>query len=419
MFGRTRPTALRTLEPMTKKSPSDDPLRNEIDSALEGVNLQDLDETGASSAAKAKRQGPTLWKGTIAGISGRDVIVELGPRSQGVIPLSEFDQPPKVGEVYEFSAHGQEEGLWVLSRKEARALAAWTEVQPGAITKARVSGQNTGGLELTIGPLKAFMPASQVGLNREDNLAQYIGQTLEVEVLEVDVDKKRVLVSRRAVLETERASERKQALGSISVGNVMAGKITRVEAFGAFVDIGGGLEGLVHVSALSRKRVENPNDVVHTGQSVQVKVMKIEEGGKRIGLSMKELEADPWDDVSGRVAVGTQINGKIVRLMEFGAFVELIPGIEGLLHVSQMGKDRVRRPQDVVKPGQDVSVRVLAVDAKNRRISLSRMDERGAIIGSDDAVEGSVIEDVIQKNSGVEAKTNLGSLFKKALGGGK
>jgi small subunit ribosomal protein S1 len=400
---------------MTKNSKNEDPLRNEIDSALEGVNLQDLDDPQADGRERAK--GPKLWRGTIAGISGKDVIVELGVRSQGVVALSEFDSAPKVGETYEFSAHGQEDGLWMLSRREAKALAAWSELQPGSIAKARVTGQNTGGLELMIGPLKAFMPASQVALAREDDLARYIGQTVEVEVLEVDPEKRRVLVSRRAVLESEREAGRKEALGSLGVGSVMQGKVTRLEPFGAFVDLGGGLEGLVHVSALSRKRVENPSEVVHVGAQVRVKVMKIEEGGKRIGLSMKELEADPWDDLGARVAVGTTVTGRVVRLMEFGAFVELLPGIEGLIHVSQMDKDRVRRPHDLLKPGQEVSVRVLSVDPKSKRIALSRLDERGAIIGSEDAVEGSVIEEVLQKTSGGEAKTNLGSLFKKALGG--
>ncbi|MCE9594823.1 MAG: S1 RNA-binding domain-containing protein [Planctomycetes bacterium] len=402
---------------------SNDPLRQEIDSALEGINLQDLDELGRAPAKGAKGakavKGPTLWKGVVAGVSGKDVIVELGPRAQGVIALSEFDDVPKVGDVFEFSAHGQEEGLWKLSRREAKALAAWNEVEVGSRVKARVSGQNTGGLELAIGPLRAFMPASHVALERIENLAQFIGQTFEVEVLEVDVDKKRVLVSRRSVLSKERESQRQEAVGGLAVGQVIQGKVTRVEAFGCFVDLGG-FEGLVHVSALSRTRVENPSDVVHVGQQIKAKIMKIEDGGRRIGLSMKELEADPWDEVGNRITPGLQITGRVVRLMEFGAFVEVFPGIEGLLHVSQLGttaggKERVRRPQDVVKPGETISVRVLTVDPRGKRIALTRFDERGALIGSEDSVDGSVIDEVLQKTSQVEAKTNLGALFKKAM----
>ncbi|MCK6446410.1 MAG: S1 RNA-binding domain-containing protein [Planctomycetes bacterium] len=400
--------------------PSDD-LNHEIESALEGVNLQDLDEHGRAAqavgapGAKGRGRGPTFWKGTVAGISGKDVIVELGPRAQGVIALVEFDETPKVGDVYEFTAHGQEDGLWKLSRREAKALAAWNELEPGSLVKARVSGQNTGGLELAIGPLKAFMPASHVSLERVENLAQFIGQNLEVEVLEVDVDKKRVLVSRRSVLAKEREASRAATVGGLAVGQIIQGKVTRVEPFGCFVDLGG-IEGLVHVSAISRKRVENPADFVHVGQQVKAKIQKIEEGGRRIALSMKELEADPWDEVGNRVAPGLLITGRVVRLMEFGAFIELFPGIEGLLHVSQMGKERVRRPQDAVKPGESLSVRVVSVDPRQKRIALSRLDERGALLGSDDSVEGSVIDEVIQKTSNAEVKTNLGSLFKKALG---
>jgi ribosomal protein S1 len=204
-------------------------------------------------------------------------------------------------------------------------------------------------------------------------------------------------------------------MGSMTVGQVLNGKVTRVEPFGAFVDVGGGLEGLLHVSNISRKRVENAAEVVKKGETVRVQILEIKEGGKRIGLGMKQLEADPWDDIGARISPGQILQGKVTRLMEFGAFVELLPGIEGLLHVSQLGKERVRRVQDAISPSQDVSVRVVSIDNKTKRIALSRLDERGAIIGSEDAVEGSVIDEVLQKNQGAKAATNLGNLFKKAL----
>jgi len=398
----------------TPNKPSHDPLSAEVEAALDGVNLQELDESGRTPAAA--RSSQRLVKGVVVGVSGDDVIVELGPRSQGVIKRAEFDEVPAVGAVFEFSMHGMEDGLHILSRKEAKALAAWNDIAVGARVEAKVSGQNTGGLELRIGPLAAFMPASQVALGREDNLAQYIGRTLECEVLEVDPGKKRVLLSRRKVLEVEREQARKDAVGTITPGQVVQGKVMRVESFGAFVDIGGGVEGLLHVSNLSRKRVENAADVVKKGDTVRVMVLDIKEGGKRIGLGMKQLEADPWDEVGSRVATGQTLTGKVIRLMDFGAFVELMPGVEGLLHVSQMSKERLRRPQDAVSVGQEVTVRVQNVDSKARRISLSRFDDRGALIGSEDSVETGLIDEMLQKNSGRGASTNLGSLFKKALG---
>jgi ribosomal protein S1 len=260
------------------------------------------------------------------------------------------------------------------------------------------------------------MPASQVGLGREDNLAQYLGQTLEAIVLETDGERRRLLLSRRALLETERESAREQSVGSLSTGQVVRGKVTRIETFGAFVDLGNGLEGLLHVSNLSRGHVADPNDVVKKGQDLEVMVLKIEEGGKRIGLGIKQLEADPWKELGGRFQVDQVVSGKVVRLTDFGAFVELAPGIDGLLHVSVMGKERVRRPQDVLKVAQEISVRIVSIDAARQRLSLSRLDARGAVIGSEDSVDTAVIDEALARTqTNTPQGTNLGSLFRKAL----
>jgi ribosomal protein S1 len=390
-----------------------DPLSREVEAALDGVRLQELDASGRMPAKGAR--GASLVMGTIAGFSGDDVIVELGPRAQGVISRGEFEEGPQVGEVFEFSMHGLEDGLHLLSRKEAKALAAWDELAVGARVEARVVGQNTGGLELKIGPISAFLPASQVSLGREEDLARYFGQNLVCEVIDLDPSKKRVVLSRRKLLEEERDESRKSLVGVLAPGQLVTGKVTRVEPFGAFVDIGGGVEALLHVSNISRKRVENAADALSVGQQVRAMVLEIKEGGKRIGIGTKQLEADPWDEVSARIAPEAVLQGRVVRLMDFGAFVELLPGIEGLLHVSQLAKDRVRRVQDAIKVGQEVSVRVLSVDPAQKRISLSRLDARGAVLGSDEAVEGTVIQEVLGRQQGGTASTNLGSLFKKAL----
>lgn len=397
-----------------------DPLSAEIDAALEGVDLQNLDLRSEAAAAGAKTTSKSkpsnVRPGTIAGITGDDVFVELGPRMQGVISLKEFDERPAVGATFEFTLHGREDELWVLSRKEVIALAAWDEVEAGSLVKARISGQNTGGLEAKVGPMAAFLPASQVALRHEENLAQFIGQTLTCQVLEVDRDRKRILLSRRAVLEKEREEAVKETLGRLSAGQQIRGKVTRVESFGAFVDLGGGIEGLVHVSNISRRRVEDAKSVLAQGQEVQAVIAEIKDGGKRIGLSMKALEPDPWETATSRYAQDSVISGKVTRLADFGAFVEVEPGLEGLLHVSAMAKDRVRRPGDLVKVGETIAVRVVAIEPSKRRLSLSRLDPRGAVLGSEEAVEASVIDEALQKNTSVPAKTNLGNLFKKALG---
>jgi len=204
-----------------------------------------------------------------------------------------------------------------------------------------------------------------------------------------------------------------EAVGGLSGGTVLTGKVTRVEAFGAFVDIGNGLEGLVHVSNISRKRVEDVTQVLSPGQSVQVMVLDVKDGGRKLSLGMKQLEADPWAEVTHQLNIDQQVSGKVTRVAEFGAFVEVLPGVEGLLHVSQFSRERVRDLSRLVKVGEELSVRVTAIDPSNQRISLSRLDARGAVLGSEDSVDTGTIDTAIQQNSAAIG-TNLGALLRKA-----
>jgi small subunit ribosomal protein S1 len=401
----------------TPNSPaSDDPLSREIDAALEGMNLQEIDQPQrARKEPGAKRGGsPQSQRGTVVDVRGDDVFVELGPRMQGVAPIGDFATPPSIGDAFDFALRGRDDDLWILSRHVARVeVSIGDDVQPGALVKAKITGQNTGGLEARVGNVSAFLPASQVGLHREENLGQYLNQVLTCEVVEVDRERKRIVLSRRKVLEAERDVARQETVGRISVGQVLKGKVTRVEEFGAFVDVGG-IEGLVHVSQLSHQRIENANSVLQSGQEVEVQVLKIEEGGKRIGLGMKQLQPDPWAAVSSRFAVDSVVTGKVTRLMDFGAFVELAPGVEGLVHVSQLGKERVRHPKDAVKPGQELTVRIVAVEPSRSRISLSRLDPRGAVLGSEESVDASVIDEALRTQNSKPIGTSLGALFAKA-----
>lgn len=401
-----------------------DPLHKELEDALDGVNLQELDERGEMPRAQGRKGGEKhLMRGTVTGLSGSDAIVELSPRMQGILPASEFEAPgPVIGKSYEFGLRGQEEdGLWRLSLSEAKALAAWQDIAVGARVEAKVSGVNTGGLELRIGPIAAFMPASHVSLERVEDLSGELGKKLVCEVLEVDRERGRVLLSRRAVLAAEREAARSESLGSLKVGQTVTGKVTRVEPFGAFVAISPGVEGLLHVSNLSHQRVENAGDVVQPGQELQVQILSIAEGGRRIGLGRKQLEADPWQETAARLAPNTVLPAKVTRLMEFGAFCQLAPGVEGLLHISQLrsGPDRVRHPREVLSAGQELTVRVLSVEPATKRIALSRLDERGAVLGSSDSVESGEIDRVLRESNARPMGTNLGNLFKKALGGDK
>lgn len=398
-------------------SDANNPIDAEIEAALSGMNLQDIDGSSPETTTARKSTDKNIQRGTIVGVTGPDVFVELGPRMQGVISVSEFDKTPEAGETYDFTLRGQEDGLWLLSRREAKELAAWDEIEVGSLVKARVTGVNTGGLELKVGPVSAFMPASHVSLKREDDLSAFLNESMLCQVIEVAKERKRVVISRRAVLEDERNQARAGAADALTVGSVVRGKVTRIEKFGAFVEISAGLEGLVHVSNLSRQRVEDVSEFLKSGQDVEALVLDIKDGGKRIGLSMKALEPDPWDEARDRYHEGTMIEGKVVRIADFGAFVELEPGIDGLVHISQLSRDRVNRVQDVVKDGETFPVRVLSIDHSSQRISLSRLDENGALLGSEEAADAGAVRDMMNQSQSQSSGlgTNLGNLFKKAL----
>lgn len=365
-----------------------------------------------SPAAKAPASGEArLYDAVVAGTSGDDVVIELSPRVQGAVPKSEFTAVPPPGSPLKVSLVGREDNLWMFSIAEAKELAQWDSLEVGALVKGTVFGFNKGGLELKLGPSRAFMPTSQIGLEPSDDLAQFAGQTMVCEVLEVDRDKKRVVVSRRAVLERERKKSRSAASEKLAVNSIIKGRVARLESYGAFVDVGG-VEGLLHVSNLAHRRVEHPQELLKIGQELDVVVISIEEGGRRIGLSRKLLEADPWDSVSDKYRADMTITARVRRLTNFGAFLELEPGVEGLLHISQMGGN-ARDASQMLKVGEEQVVRIQAVDAHAKRISLSRLAPNGALLGTDEAAGGAEVREVLGEEKRIG--TNLGSLFAKAL----
>lgn len=381
-------------------------LRAELELALRDSTTPG---SGVAPATAAGEAG--LYAAVVAGVSGADVVVELSPRVQGAVPKIEFDAIPPPGTPIQVSLVGREDNLWMFSVRAAQQLSAWDELEVGSLVKGTVFGLNKGGLELKIGPSRAFMPASQVALEHVEDLVAYANQTLLCEVIEVDREKKRVVVSRRALLERERKTNRKSASEKLSVNAVVKGRVARLESYGAFVDLGG-TEGLLHVSNLAHRRVEHPEEVLKLGQEIEVVILSIEEGGKRIGLSRKLLEPDPWDDLAERFRPDQIVQAKVRRLMNFGAFLELEPGIEGLLHVSQIG-GHARDPGQLVKVGEVLSVRIQSIDPHAKRISLTRLAPNGAMLGSDEAAGGAEIKEVLG-----EAKvlsTNLGSLLGRAL----
>lgn len=399
-------------------TPPEESLDDEIDAALDGINLQEVDlpqgEENAEGAEPAADSG--LRRGTVTGVHATDVFVDLGPRMQGVISSSEFDEPPSPGDTFDFTLCGQEDGLWTLSRRDAIRLAAWKDIDLGAVVKAQVTGQNTGGLELSVGPLSAFMPASQASLRRIEDLSSLIGESMVCEVIEFDRSRKRIVLSRRRVLEREAEESRRETVNVLEAGTVVRGRVTRIETYGAFVEISPGVEGLVHVSNISRKRVSNPADVLNINDSVEAQVLEVTEGGKRIGLGMKQLEPDPWDTITDKFRIDQVLTGKVQRLAPFGAFVEIADGVDGLLHISQMGDGQPGTPiHKLASEGQELLVRIQSIDVPNRRLSLSRLDVRGALIGTEDAAATEEIDRILDQSTDTKLGTNLGSLFKKAL----
>ncbi len=383
-------------EPQTENN-QDASLEKEIADALGDQSIEQLIEAESVNAAKfAQPAAPappsdplspdaepeaerdnnaiTTRVGTVRAIRGDDVLVEFSAgKEQGVCSLRQFPKTPRVGDHPEFIVDGfdEAESLLQLRLPGATTKATWDTIQKGMIVEGVVIGMNTGGLELKIAGQRAFMPISQIDTNRVEDLTPFLNHKLRCKVTELNKKKKRVVVSRRAVLDVESEKARAELLSSIEVGAEMDGTVKSIQKFGAFVEILEGVDGLVHVSDMAHTRVNNPNDVVKVGDKVRVRVLKVGDSGKRISLGMKQAMPDPWETVSSKYAVGEKVKGKVVKTTDFGAFIELEPGVEGLVHISQLSVDRVNRVDQVAKVGQEIEALVTEFDIQKHRIGLS------------------------------------------------
>ena len=307
-------------------------------------------------------------------VHGTDIFVEVpGGRTQGLLSSIQFPEGvPDVGTEVDVQIEGYDRsnGLLVLTRRGTAVHADWSSVAVGMTVEARVTAVNKGGLEVEVNSIRAFMPISQIDLYRVENLDQYLNQRLLCLVSEVDVRERNLVVSRRDLLEKERAEKREKLWQELAEGQIRDGVVRSVRDFGAFVDLGG-VDGLLHISEMSWTRVIDANDVVQPGKAIKVVVLKIDREQHRVGLGLKQLLPSPWDNIETKYQSGTVVKGKVTRISEFGAFVELEPAVEGLVHVSELARQRVQRVTDVVAEGQEVQVMVLRVDPASRRISLS------------------------------------------------
>jgi small subunit ribosomal protein S1 len=369
-----RPPA--NLPPRTKVDLDDDTER-EIEEALKQLEGQDLLQPAPRSKPRPRPEDKVARdnrkKGLVVAIQGADVIVDMGGKSEGVVGVDQFPEGvPAIGSPVEvlIERFDPNEGVLILRRPGAAQEADWSSIAEGMIVEGRVKAANKGGLELDLSGIRAFMPASQIDLVRVPDLEVMVGQTLRCQVTEVKRSEKNVLLSRRALLEAEREAMREQTWVSLSEGQVRTGTVRTVKDFGAFVDLGG-VDGLLPVREMSWVHVKDATEVVRPGQQVQVKVLKIDRDTRKLTLGLKQLQPSPWDTFEQRCPVGTTMPGKVTKLMEFGAFVELEPGIEGLIHISELAHQRVRRVRDVVQEDQAIDVKILKIDREQRRIALS------------------------------------------------
>jgi small subunit ribosomal protein S1 len=322
-------------------------------------------------------------KGKVVRIDKDEVLVDIGYKSEGVIPSTELSIRKSVDPADEVEL-GEEidalvltkedaEGRLVLSKKRARFEKAWRRIEAAAESGEPVEGGVIevvkGGLILDLG-VRGFLPASLVDIRRVHNLDEFLGQTLECKVIELNRSRNNVVLSRRAVLEEERKEVREQILGRLEPGQVVEGKISNIVDFGAFVDLDG-IDGLIHISELSWSHVNHPSEVVSIGDTVRIKVLDIDRDRQRISLGLKQTQEDPWQRVISTHRSGDVLEGTVTKVVAFGAFVEILPGVEGLVHISELADHHVESPTEVVEPNSKLNVKILEIDEERRRLSLS------------------------------------------------
>src|SRR5579884_416577 len=352
--------------------------RQVVEDDLGGMSLED-----AISATIVEFDDGDIVKGTVVKVDKDEVLLDIGFKSEGVIPARELsirhDVDPSeivtLGEKIEALVLQKEdkEGRLILSKKRAQYERAWGTIEAikerDGVVEGPVIEVVKGGLILDIG-LRGFLPASLVELRRVRDLQPYVGKTLQAKIIELDKNRNNVVLSRRAWLEETQKEQREDFLANLKPGEVRRGVVSSIVNFGAFVDLGG-MDGLVHVSELSWKHVEHPSQVVSVGDEIEVEVLDVDLSRERISLSLKATQQDPWQEFASSHAVGELVYGRVTKLVPFGAFVQVGEGIEGLAHISEMAVHHVEAPEQVVSPGEELWVKIIDIDLQRRRISLS------------------------------------------------
>jgi ribosomal protein S1 len=396
-------------------------LEAELEAALSGFDPENVDVAAQRSKSPARatvaksdrgqegRRGPRT--GTVIGVRGKSVFVDLGGKSEGVIPVEQFQgQLPAPGAAIEVvvDRFDPDEGIQVLRLKGAAIEANWDNLRKGEIVEARATKTVKGGLEVDVDGIRGFLPISQIDLLRVEDASSYVNQKFKAIVTEAKPRERNLVISRREFLERERAELRERTWATLEEGQVRDGVVRSIKSFGAFVDIGG-VDGLLPIGEMSWSRVSKVDDLVKTGDQVKVKVLKIDPVARKLTLGLKQLSPSPWQLAEEKYPRGMLVKGKVVKIMDFGAFVEIEPGVEGLIHISELSPNRVRRVADIVKAGQEVEVRILKVESDLKKIALSLLPAaKGAPVEEDDDSEADEAPPTPKPERKVPLKGGLG-----------
>jgi len=319
----------------------------------------------------------SILKGKIIGKAGDDWLVEVGLKSEGILARDEFDEPGdvEIGDTVEVLLESleTESGVVQISKRKADRIRGWERIvnenDEGDEVEGRVMRKIKGGLLVDIG-VPAFLPASQVDIRRPSDIGEYIGQTIRAQILKIDQDRRNIVISRRKLIEEERAGQRKKLLGTLKLGDLVKGTVKNIADFGAFVDLGG-IDGLLHITDMSWGRVNHPSDLVRIDEIIEVKVLNIDIDKEKIALGLKQREISPWEDIEKKYPANTRVRGVVTNLMSYGSFVKLEEGVEGLVHISEMSwTRRINHPSEVVSIGEEIEVVVLDVNKDKQEISL-------------------------------------------------
>src|SRR5262245_45682262 len=357
------------------------------------VNDDELEATFASIAAQTEEQGGidalyeetsksfetgNILTGTVLRREGDDVLLDVGCKSEGMVPFNEWepeDEPPHPGQKIEvlLEEFDDAQGVIMLSRRKAKRIRDWEKIisthKEGDIVKGLVQRKIKGGLLVDIG-VNVFLPASQVDIRRPADIGDYLGKTVDCKIIVIDEARRNIVVSRRKLIEDTREELKKKLLAEIEPGQIRKGVVKNIAQFGAFVELGG-IDGLLHVTDMAWSRVTSPNDVVHIDQQLEVYVIKVDKEKEKIALGLKQKTPSPWANVEAKYPVSSRHTGEVVNVMGYGAFVKLEPGVEGLVHISEMSwTKRINHPSEVVSLGDQVEVQVLNINKEKQEISL-------------------------------------------------